>query len=325
MIRHLLDTHCVRAGGGAGLLGIFLLGAVFFPVSSPAFGETAVTGNMNIYGAGHATAPGPGGSGGGILPVEVAIPAGTGRSVQFSFSGSVNYGACCPSNGPDGGVFSNVTPLPQYWGLAGCDFSTRARYLIGVFLDDSEPADPPPDSLVFVDGSFTEISPDLRQLFYVGDGLTGTGSGTTQVFHIPDTATRLFLGFSDRCSVSPNVPGWFSDNSGTVSGTVTFSGVTGVGNQRAAIQPLRNYPNPFHRSTTLTFSSAAAARHELRIYDVHGRLVRTLLGVSEGPGEHSVRWDGRDRNGRSVKPGIYYSRLRGTYRVETRKLLVLGP
>lgn len=302
-----------------------LAGAISLALFRPAFAQTNVTGTMNIYGAGHLTAPGPGGNGGGVLPVEVAIPTGTGRTVQFGFSGTVDYGPCCPPNGPDGAAFTGVEALPQYGGLAGCDFPSRGHYLVGVFLDDSEPADPPPDSLVLPDGSFLDLFPDLRQIFFVGDGLTGEGSGTVQTFHIPDTATRLFLGFSDRCSVSPNVPGWYDDNSGTVSGTVTFSTAVGVGPERLpGLQPLRNHPNPFLLFTTLTFSTNAAAYYDLRIYDVRGRLVRTLLSASVGSGGHNVSWDGRDQGGRAVKAGIYYGRLRGPSSVEICKLLLLG-
>src|SRR5262249_32023898 len=56
--------------------------------------------------------------------------------------------------------------------------------------------------------------------FFVGDGLTGTGSGVVQQFSVPPAATRLFLGFVD--GVTTNMyPGGYSNNVGSL--TVTFS------------------------------------------------------------------------------------------------------
>ncbi len=53
-------------------------------------------------------------------------------------------------------------------------------------------------------------------MFFVGDGLTGTGSGATQVFHVPAGATRVFFGFADAYQfgnpISP--PGYYDDNVG---------------------------------------------------------------------------------------------------------------
>ena len=71
--------------------------------------------------------------------------------------------------------------------------------LIGVFLDGSTPSGQPPAALDATgsNGSFAALSPLLRQIFFIGDGLTGTGSGAVQRFTVPAGATRLFLGSSD--------------------------------------------------------------------------------------------------------------------------------
>jgi hypothetical protein len=65
--------------------------------------------------------------------------------------------------------------------------------------------------------SQSSYSPLLNQVFFIGDGLTGTGSGSVQQFVIPAGATRLFLGSSDGAGAN-------YDNSGSFSVTVTDSG-----------------------------------------------------------------------------------------------------
>jgi hypothetical protein len=286
-----------------------------------AHAQVNVTANANVYGAGHATAPGPGGAGGGILPVLVEIPPGTGRTVTFAFSGVVDYGGCCPSNGPDGIAVVGAVAHSLYGGIAGCDLATRARYFAGVFVDDTEPADPSPSSLTIPDISFTELSPDLRQVFFIGDGLTGEGSGTTQVVHVPDDATRLFLGYQDRCSVSPNLPGWYDDNSGTVTGTVTFDTPTTAGRVPVGTLLSQNAPNPFTHTTAIRFSSPVS--HELTVYDVVGRRVQTLHRGAGAGGETTVLWNGRNARGEPVGSGVYYYRLKTADGTVTRRMIVV--
>ena len=54
------------------------------------------------------------------------------------------------------------------------------------------------------------MSPQLRQVFFVGDGRTGTGSGTVQQFVVPAGATRLFLASSDGIGANYNNFGSFA-------------------------------------------------------------------------------------------------------------------
>jgi hypothetical protein len=171
-------------------------------------------GQANIYGAGHSAPPAPGGGSGGILPAEVPVPSGVSRVMQLiSASGTIDRGGAQGPVAPDGD--SGGTPFtdPSCCGLAG--LTSRGSALVGVFLDDTEPADPPPNGLNVGDASFAELSPALRQIFWLGDGLTGIGSGARQIFHVPAAATRLFLGIAD-CPVTAacTLPGSYQDNTG---------------------------------------------------------------------------------------------------------------
>jgi hypothetical protein len=83
-----------------------------------------------------------------------------------------------------------------------------------------------------------------------------------------------------------------------------------------------NTPNPFTSSTAIAFSSARESHVELRIYDLGGRLVRTLLARQLGAGRHQANWDGNDDAGQAVARGVYFMRLRaGSF--EARKKIVL--
>jgi len=72
---------------------------------------------------------------------------------------------------------------------------------------------------------------------------------------------------------------------------------------------LRTYPNPFNPEATIRFDLHREGVVTLRAFDVHGRLVRTLIDGFVAAGPREVRWDGRDDAGRSLPSGSYFLRL----------------
>jgi len=85
----------------------------------------------------------------------------------------------------------------------------------------------------------------------------------------------------------------------------------------------QNSPNPFNPQTKIAFTIGVAGRASIEVYDLRGRLVRTLLRDEIGVGPHEVIWNGRDNQGRRVSSGIYFYRLVSMDAVETRKMVVL--
>jgi hypothetical protein len=137
-------------------------------------------------------------------------------------TGSIVYGVGLPPNGPDG-VENTCGELISWDGIAGM-YIYRGRFLAGVFLDALEPVDPAPEKLDLTGGiGFAELAPGIAQTFFIGDGLTGTGSGDVQVFHAPPDATRLFLGFFDHYGCM-EPPGGYADNSGSLDVTFELEG-----------------------------------------------------------------------------------------------------
>jgi hypothetical protein len=82
-------------------------------------------------------------------------------------------------------------------------------------------------------------------------------------------------------------------------------------------------PNPFNPATTLHFSLPAAGHVELRVFDVQGRLVRTLIDGQRPAGDNEVRWDGRDHDGRQLASGTYFGRLLAAGRTSVKPLVLV--
>jgi hypothetical protein len=86
----------------------------------------------------------------------------------------------------------------------------------------------------------------------------------------------------------------------------------------------QNYPNPFNPSTSIEFTVRERTRVSLKVYDVSGQLVRTLLEAERAPGEvHRMTWDGRNDAGQAVSSGVYFYRLVASDFTQTKKMVLL--
>ncbi len=85
----------------------------------------------------------------------------------------------------------------------------------------------------------------------------------------------------------------------------------------------QNYPNPFNPETKIRFQLPNAGRVALKVFDVLGREVRTLVDERKEAGFHVVTWDSRDNFGRQVSSGVYYYQIITDGFRETRRMLLL--
>jgi hypothetical protein len=195
----------------AGALSLVALGVV------PALAQTSVQvgGQANPYLAGMPNGSTCCASEAGVdtapaqSPVQVPITVVPGAALTFNASGAVGNDVTNPGgiNDPDGGDFfftqatPNVQGTPSSNGLSAVNAPVNA--LLGVFLSDAQPnTSGPPPRLDFNPATglglaFNSVSPALKQVFFIGDGLTGRGAGNPQQFIVPPGATRLFLGTTD--------------------------------------------------------------------------------------------------------------------------------
>jgi hypothetical protein len=104
--------------------------------------------------------------------------------------------------------------------------------------------------------------------------------------------------------------GFYVDNVG-VYYSYTISGVEAVDGaspgSRAAIR--RAYPNPFNPSTTLEFSVPERGPVAVRIFDLQGRQVASLVDDTMSAGVYRVRWNGQDADGRPQASGLYFAQI----------------
>ena len=83
-------------------------------------------------------------------------------------------------------------------------------------------------------------------------------------------------------------------------------------------------PNPFNPQTTISFDLPQATEAALHVFDLSGRLVRTLLsGEVAGQGHHEVVWNGCDDSGKQVSSGVYLYRLNAGDFSEARRVVLI--
>ncbi|MCK4680763.1 T9SS type A sorting domain-containing protein, partial [bacterium] len=82
-------------------------------------------------------------------------------------------------------------------------------------------------------------------------------------------------------------------------------------------------PNPFRNATNLSFNMPQNGRAVVRIYDVSGRLVKTVDDSFREAGPHQVLWNGSNGNGDAVANGVYFVRLEAAGDSKTRKVVFL--
>ncbi len=80
----------------------------------------------------------------------------------------------------------------------------------------------------------------------------------------------------------------------------------------------QNYPNPFNPTTNISYSIAHSAFVMLKIYDVLGKEVASLVNEEKSPGTHTINF-----NAQNLSSGVYYYRIKAGSFSETRKMILL--
>ena len=100
-------------------------------------------------------------------------------------------------------------------------------------------------------------------------------------------------------------------------------GVTTVSDITPPAMLGQNHPNPFNPTTNISFTLNQTGPASIKVYDVRGREVRTLLDRRMSAGNHTVTWDGTDGNGQALASGTYFYTMTTREGTSSRKALLL--
>ncbi|UCF04894.1 MAG: VCBS repeat-containing protein [bacterium] len=85
----------------------------------------------------------------------------------------------------------------------------------------------------------------------------------------------------------------------------------------------RNYPNPFNPVTTIRYSVSKDCRVSLKIFNVRGQLIKTLVDDFRKKGEYTMKWSGTNNRGNNIASGVYFYRLEAGHYTDTKKMVLL--
>lgn len=140
----------------------------------------------------------------------------------------------------------------------------------------------------------------------------------TKTFAVPDTAKS---GITRVCLTMTNANGTIVKQCCT---NLNVIGVpVGVGEGSLAFALSQNTPNPTSGRTRIGFSLPRSGRVTLRVYDLAGARVRTLVDGDRPAGVQTIEWDGRDDAGHVMKAGAYFYKLEGLGHAAQRRLVIV--
>jgi hypothetical protein len=184
-----------------------------------------------------------------------------------------------------------------------------------LFMTNTYPEDN--QDLLFVnngDGTFTYSSEEL---------LPNRGDRSTYctIFdHSNDDDLDIFVNISNWDFISAPRVNLLYENLLTPNSAIGDELFTAVPEKEPQIT---NYPNPFNPNTTIAFNLPESQKVSLAIYDVQGKLIKTLINKTKQAGYHSVIWNGKDENGKEVSSGFYFYRIESENFSQSKKCLLL--
>ena len=85
----------------------------------------------------------------------------------------------------------------------------------------------------------------------------------------------------------------------------------------------QNFPNPFNQATQISYRLQRSGFISLKLFNLLGQEVATLVNQTQPAGHYQVTWDGRDNRGEALASGIYFYQLKTTSSTQSRKLTLL--
>ncbi|MBC8179550.1 right-handed parallel beta-helix repeat-containing protein, partial [candidate division KSB1 bacterium] len=189
-------------------------------------------------------------------------------------------------------------------------YNTIIWYNFSGIADDTDS-----DSLII---NYSDIQPDLFGNIWEGIG----NIGVDPLFK-NTSSYDFYLRENSPCIDTGNPDPIFYDVDGSRNDMGAFGGpygswlVSGVTKKQKNNLPdvfvlSQNFPNPFNSETTISFNLFCSGHLELRIFNLLGTNLKTLLDNHKSPGYYVMHWDGCDRSGNQVPSGVYICRAKFT-------------
>ncbi len=150
---------------------------------------------------------------------------------------------------------------------------------------------------------------------------------SSSLYNFPTNAKLRFL-----CDASGNSDDVYID-------AITWQGMSGTASMRdiATLSKLgretavipdefslsQNHPNPFNPTTAISFALPEATHIEIAVFNIVGQRIATLAESDYPAGEHTVMWDGRDDNGRTVSSGVYFYQIKAGDFIASKKMVLM--
>ena len=172
---------------------------------------------------------------------------------------------------------------------------------------------------------------DAGQNFAVVFFYKGTsGNNIVVVAHSP---VEYYYSLTYLNNPSSGSPGWYYlRSSDTEVGLYVIRAFIGTGPvsdiDEIEILPARyelaqNYPNPFNPETVISFNMPKSGSVQIKIYDVLGKEIRTLINEEKNAGKHNIYWNATDDYGRRVSSGVYFYSISADNFSQTKKMVLM--
>ncbi|UCD30594.1 MAG: VCBS repeat-containing protein [Planctomycetota bacterium] len=240
------------------------------------------------------------------------------RSDNWAFEDYFTYGvAIYPNRGDGTGRFHNYTSfgisweslLLQDWSQVGSSDYDYKWGLVQAHLDSAMYGRSNEMYFNFLSGSTFSATPSM-----VAQNINPRCYNYLKSF--------VDMGVSRRCGViMADFPG-----AGLVDAIISLNDFPldqGSFTPLPYVKLYQNSPNPFNPVTAIRFNLPGREHVKVSVYDVSGRLVRTLINREMDAGLNEIYWDGSNSSGHSVASGVYFCRLVAGEFSETKKMLLL--
>ena len=174
---------------------------------------------------------------------------------------------------------------------------------------------------IIPEGKPSERTQLLSQSYTMGPEQNFNGALTVTFFFTDEMVRgrneRLLIVYRRTSEGWNPIPSWIDKQHHVVYARVPSLGTFALGYDEqhpSSEVPLtyrlyQNYPNPFNPQTTIRFDVTTLGIATVKVYDLLGREVASLLDEEREPGQYEIVWNGRDNTGNSVASGMYFYRL----------------